>query len=269
MMNLGHEYAKAITRRHFFGKVGLGIGALALHELAAARSSRAASTAAPANRLAPVASSFAPKAKAVIYLHMAGAPSQLDLFDYKPELIRLNGKDCPDEFLKGKRFAFIKGVPKMLGSPFKWAQHGPSGAWLSDVWKHLPGVLGDVSIVKSMNTEQFNHAPAQLLLQTGTQLLGGASMGSWATYGLGTENQNLPGFVVLTSGGKTPDAGVSVWGSGFLPASTRACNAARMATPFSFSRIPRGWIVPAVARLWMRWENSTRCRPGPWVIRRR
>jgi hypothetical protein len=240
MMNLGHEYAKAITRRHFFGKVGLGVGALALQQLAAGRSSRAASTEAPANRLAPVVSSFAPKAKAVIYLHMAGAPSQLDLFDYKPELVRLNGKDCPDEFLKGKRFAFIKGVPKMLGSPFKWAQHGPSGAWLSDVWKHLPGVLGDVSIVKSMNTEQFNHAPAQLLLQTGTQLLGGASMGSWATYGLGTENQNLPGFVVLTSGGKTPDAGVSVWGSGFLPSVYQGVQCRTDGDPVLFLSDPQG-----------------------------
>ena len=118
---------------------------------------------------------LAPKAKSVIYLHMAGSPSQLALFDYKPTLVRLNGQNCPDEFLKGKRFAFIKGVPKMLGTPFKFARHGANGVWLSEVWKHLPGVLDDVAIVKSMNTEQFNHAPAQLLLHTGTQLLGGAS----------------------------------------------------------------------------------------------
>jgi hypothetical protein len=169
------------------------------------------------NPMAPRAPMFAPKAKAVIYLHMAGAPSQLDLFDYKPKLVELNGQDCPEAFLKGKRFAFIRGVPKMLGTPFKFAQHGRAGVWLSDCWKHLPAVLDDVAVVRSMNTEQFNHAPAQLLLHTGTQLLGGASLGSWATYGLGSVNQNLPGFVVLTSGGKTPDAGVSVWGSGFLP----------------------------------------------------
>ena len=193
--------------------MGMGVGAIALNQLLAGESEAA-------GRLSinwPKLAMLAPKAKAVIYLHMAGSPSQLDLFDYKPTLVRLNGQNCPDEFLKGKRFAFIKGVPKMLGTPFKFAQHGPAGVWLSEVWKHLPNVLDDVAIVKSMNTEQFNHAPAQLLLHTGTQLLGGASMGAWATYGLGTLNQNLPGYVVLTSGGKTPDAGVSVWGSGFLP----------------------------------------------------
>ncbi|MCY2966390.1 MAG: DUF1501 domain-containing protein, partial [Planctomycetota bacterium] len=228
-MNWFHESAQAITRRHFFGNSGLGLGAIALQQLLAgdrvrpARAADSESRSAPAatdgvvNPLAPKPTHFPAKAKAVIYLHMAGSPSQLDLFDYKPTLIKHSGQPCPKEFLEGKRFAFIRGVPNMLGSPFQFAQHGPNGAWLSSVWKHLPKVLGEVAIVKTMHTEQFNHAPAQLFLHTGTMLLGGASMGAWATYGLGSESQDLPGFVVLTSGGKTPDAGTSVWGSGYLP----------------------------------------------------
>lgn len=226
-MNLFHESARAITRRFFFGRSGLGLGAIALQQLlsengrrpahAAEDSARHPAPDGPVNPLASRPTHFPAKAKAVIYLHMAGSPSQLDLFDYKPTLNKHNGEPCPKEFLEGKRFAFIRGVPNMLGSPFRFAQHGPSGAWLSSVWNHLPKVLGDIAIVKTMQTEQFNHAPAQLFLHTGTMLLGGASMGAWATYGLGSENQDLPGFVVLTSGGKTPDAGTSVWGSGFLP----------------------------------------------------
>lgn len=237
-MNLRHEFAKAITRRHFFGRVGLGVGAMALQEHLLDR--RTSASPSSANPLAPKPPHFAPKAKSVIYLHMAGAPSQLDLFDYKPELVIHSGEPCPDEFLKGKRFAFIKGVPKMLGTPFQWARHGPSGAWLSEVWKHLPGALDKVAIVKSMTTEQFNHAPAQLFLQTGTQLLGGASIGSWATYGLGSENENLPGFVVLTSGGKTPDAGVSVWGSGFLPSVYQGVQCRTDGDPVLFLSNPAG-----------------------------
>ena len=237
-MNLLHECAKSITRRHFFGKLGMGVGAIALDQLLNDRAR--ADEPGDANPLAPKKPHFAPKAKSIIYLHMAGSPSQLDLFDYKPKLVEHNGQKCPDEFLKGKRFAFIKGVPNMLGTPFKFSQQGPSGAWLSEVWKHLPEVLGDVAIVKSMNTEQFNHAPAQLFLHTGTQLLGGASMGAWATYGLGSENQNLPGFVVLTSGGKTPDAGVSVWGGGFLPSVYQGVQCRTDGDPVLFLSNPKG-----------------------------
>lgn len=218
-MNILHEQARAITRRFFFGQSGMGLGAIALHDLLSHDAVAAPETAGkrPANPLAPKKPHFDAKAKAVIYLHMAGSPSQLDLFDYKPQLVKHNGQPCPKELLEGKRFAFLKGVPNMLGTPFKFAQHDPGGAWLSELWKHLPKVLEHVAIVKTMNTEQFNHAPAQLFLHTGTMLLGGASMGAWATYGLGSESQELPGFVVLTSGGKTPDSGTSVWGSGFLP----------------------------------------------------
>ncbi len=215
IMNLDQSYLQAMTRRHFFGRTGFSLGSIALGSLLA-REGRGAPSAA-VNPVAPRAPMFAAKAKRVIYLHMAGSPSQLDLFDDKPMLRKFDGQPCPKELLEGKRFAFIKGVPFMLGSPFKFARHGRSGAELSELLPHFSTVVDDVAILKSMHTDQFNHAPAQLLVHTGTQRLGGASMGSWITYGLGSENENLPGFVVLLSGAKNPDAGKSLWGSGFLP----------------------------------------------------
>jgi hypothetical protein len=210
---------QATTRRHLLGQGSLGLGGLFLAQASGRWPGGSAVQAAErsSNPLAPRKPPLPAKAKHVIYLHMAGSPSQLDLFDYKPTLQKFNGQPCPAEYLEGKRFAFIRGVPNMLGTPFQFAQHGRGGTWLSELWKHLPGVIDDIAVVKSVHTDQFNHAPAQLYLHTGTSLLGGASMGAWATYGLGSESENLPGFVVLASGGKTPDAGKSVWGSGFLP----------------------------------------------------
>jgi hypothetical protein len=160
---------------------------------------------------------FPGRAKRVIYLHMAGAPSQLELFDFKPELQKLHNQLCPQSLLEGKRFAFIRGVPKMLGPQAVFKQHGQSGATISDNLPHFSTIADEVSFLKAVHTDQFNHAPAQLFVHSGSPRLGRPSIGSWVTYGLGTENSNLPGFVVLTSGGKTPDAGKSVWGSGFLP----------------------------------------------------
>src|SRR6202022_939645 len=153
----------------------------------------------------------------VIYLHMVGGPSQLELFEHKPELKRLDGQDCPASFLAGKRFAFITGVPKLLGSQYPFHQVGQSGQWISDRLPFLEKQVDDLCFIKSMRTDQFNHAPAQLLVQTGNARLGYASFGSWVLYGLGTENQNLPGFIVLLSGGKSPDGGKQLWSSGFLP----------------------------------------------------
>jgi Protein of unknown function (DUF1501) len=206
------------TRRHFLSRCGLGLGALWLGATSG-RSWGASSPIArdPGNPLAPGMPHFAPRAKRIIYLHMAGAPSQHELFDYKPDLIKLNGKECPKEFLEGKQFAFIQGVPKMLGPQFPFQQYGQSGAWVSDRLPHFSKVVDDVCFIKSMHTDQFNHGPAQLLVHTGMAIPGAPSIGSWATYGLGSENQNLPGFIVLTSGGKNPDAGKSVWGAGYLP----------------------------------------------------
>ncbi|MBK7406151.1 MAG: DUF1501 domain-containing protein [Phycisphaerales bacterium] len=209
------DHFRSITRRHFLGQCRIGVGAIALASLMGG-----AASASPPGRVDPFAPRpphFPARAKRVIWLHMAGSPPQQDLFDYKPLLNKLNGQPCPDELLAGERFAFIKGHPKVLGSPYKFARHGQSGAWISELMPNLASIADDLTIVRSMRTDQFNHAPAQLFLYTGSPLLGRPSFGSWVTYGLGTEASDLPGFVVLVSGNKTPSAGKSVWGSGFLP----------------------------------------------------
>jgi len=200
------EQTRAVTRRHFFGQAGLGLGAIALQSVLARDGYSA-----DADYRIPA------KAKSIIYLHMAGSPSQIDLFEHKPALEKFHGKACPQEYLKGKRFAFIKGTPKMLGPLFEYRRYGESGQWISELLPNLAKVIDDVCVVRSMHTDQFNHSPAQLLLHTGNSRPGNPSMGSWVTYGIGSDNDDLPGFVVLASGGKTPSAGKSLWGSGFLP----------------------------------------------------
>ncbi len=213
--------AQLATRRLFLKQCSMGLGALAFSPLINACTSDANGSSNtlfdPTKPLLPKTPHLPGKAKSVIYLHMAGAPSQLELFDYKPELKKLDGQLCPESLLKGKKFAFIRGVPKMLGTIGEFKQRGQSGAWVSHYMPHLAGVADELSFLKAVHTDQFNHAPAQLLMQTGSARLGRPSLGSWVTYGLGSENANLPGFVVLTSGGQNPDAGKSVWGSGFLP----------------------------------------------------
>ena len=213
---LQQEQLQHITRRQFFGRCATGIGSLALASLLNERAFAARTPPAADNPLAPRGPHFAPRARRAIYIHMAGSPSQLDLFDYKPKLTELNGQPCPESLFKKERFAFIKGVPKMLGTPHQFAKHGQSGAELSNLLPQLSSVADDMCIIKSMFTEQFNHAPAQLFLHTGSPRLGRPGMGCWLTYGLGSESQNLPGFVVLVSN-KSPDGGASLWGSGFLP----------------------------------------------------
>jgi hypothetical protein len=200
-----------ITRRHFFGQAGFGIGSLALASLFEEKLFAAS------NPMAPKKPHFAPKAKSIIFLFMAGAPSQLDLFDYKPKLTQYSGQPVPEELIKGERFAFIKGTPRLLGTPHTFERHGRSGAELSNLLPHLAAIVDDIAIVKSMHTTQFNHAPGQIFMSTGHQIPGRPSLGSWLTYGIGSENQNLPGFVVLLSGLSQPDGGKSCWGSGFLP----------------------------------------------------
>jgi hypothetical protein len=230
-----------ITRRHFLRECGLGFGGLALGSLIGCGSpSRKNDALAMMNPMLARAPHFPGKAKAVIYLHMAGAPSQLDLFDYKPELAKLSGQDCPPSLLEGKRFAFIRGVPKMLGPQVNFAQRGQSGAWISDNLPHLSTIADEISFLKAVTTDQFNHAPAQLLLHTGSPRLGRPSMGSWVTYGLGSENSNLPGFVVLTSGGRNPDAGKSVWASGFLPSVYQGVQCRSEGDPVLFLNDPPG-----------------------------
>lgn len=230
-----------ITRRHFLYECGLGLGSLALGTLAGCSSKQSTNNLfAAAHPLLPKAPHFPGKAKSVIYLHMAGAPSQLELFDYKPELQKMSGQLCPPSLLEGKKFAFIRGVPKMLGPQATFKQRGQSGAWISDNLPHISTIADEITFLKAMQTDQFNHAPAQLLLHTGSARLGRPSMGSWVTYGLGSENSNLPGFVVLTSGGRNPDAGKSVWASGFLPSVYQGVQCRSEGAPVLFLNDPEG-----------------------------
>jgi hypothetical protein len=211
------ENLKRTTRRHFFCQCGTGIGVMALASLLRDGDIFAAN-ADPAviNPLAPKPPHFAPKAKQIIYLFMAGAPSQLDLFDYKPRLKELQGQPIPASVVGDQRYAFIKRDAKLLGTPRQFSRHGKCGAELSDALPNLAKVVDDIAIIKSMHTEAFNHAPAEIFLQTGSQQFGRPSMGSWLTYGLGSEATDLPGFVVLSTGGGA-SGGASSWGSGFLP----------------------------------------------------
>jgi hypothetical protein len=210
------------TRRHFFQECGLGLGSMALASLwneghgAAARPPLV-------NPLAPRPSHFKARARNVIFLFMAGGPSQLELFDYKPKLNRLHDKPIPAEFIKGKRFAFMdtfaKKVPKLLATRRKFKKHGKAGTYVSECLPHIAGIVDDIAVVRSMVTNVFNHAPAKLFLNTGSAQAGRPSMGAWVTYGIGSVARNLPGFVVLQSGPRGPRGGAPLWGSGFLPTS--------------------------------------------------
>lgn len=227
-----------VTRRHFLRDCTTGLGAL---WLAGQLQGGAPSVNRDMSRpFAPMAPHFAGRAKRVIFLHMAGAPSHLELFDYKPELVKFDGQTCPQAFLEGKRFAFIQGIPKLLGHRYPFARHGQTGAWLSDRLPHFSRVVDDVCFIKSLHTDQFNHAPAQLAMHTGYSTLGYPSMGSWVTYGLGSTNENLPGFIVLLSGGKTPDSGKSCWGSGFLPSVYQGVQCRSKGDPVLYLGNPEG-----------------------------
>src|SRR5689334_3023063 len=209
---------RQVNRRWFLEQCGVGLGLIALEQLMRDES-RAATPAkiAPANPLAPKAPHFAPKAKRVLFLFMAGAPSHLELFDNKPQLARFDGTLPPADLLKGYRAAFINPNSKLLGPKFKFAKYGQNGTELSGLLPHLSTIVDEIAIVKSMVTDAFNHAPGQLLMNTGTMQFGRPSMGAWATYGLGSESHDLPAFVVFSSGKKGPSGGNSCWGSGFLP----------------------------------------------------
>ncbi len=201
------------TRRHFFSACSVGLGSIALSQLMAADAARTQ------NATAPKPPHFAPKAKSVIFLFMAGGPSQLEMFEYKPQLTKLNGQPIPESFTKGKRFAFMDSSHRseLLGTKAKFKQVGQSGAWIGDLLPHTASIVDDISIVKTCKTDLFNHAPAKFFMNTGSGLFGRPSMGSWITYGLGSECQDLPGFVVLQSGPRGPRGGAVLWSSGVLP----------------------------------------------------
>ena len=240
-MNPIQTYLQNATRRHFLSSSGMGLGAMALSSM----SGVPAMADVPINPIQPLEnrkSHYEPKAKRVIYLHLTGSPPNLDLYDYKPELVDRTGQECPDEFLKGRTFAFTSGKPKLMGTPRQFKRYGESGSWLSDAVPHFheKDVVDEMCFVHSMNTDQFNHAPAELLIYTGSPRSGRPSLGSWATYGLGTENQDLPGFVVLISSGVQPNGGANSYGSGFLPSVFQGVQCRSKGDPVLYVSDPEG-----------------------------
>ena len=209
------------TRRHFFRDCAVGVGSAALSTLLANDAAASGGLTSPGSPrrdpLAPKKPHFPAKAKAVIYLFMAGAPSQLELFEPKPELVKLHGQKVPESFTQGKRFAFIKGDAKLLGSVRKFDRYGDCGMTLSELLPCHRDIVDDVCWLQGMKTDVFNHGPAKCFINTGSPQFGRPSMGAWATYGLGSESDSLPGFVVLQSGPRGPRGGAALYGSGFLP----------------------------------------------------
>ncbi|WP_417380972.1 DUF1501 domain-containing protein [Gimesia sp.] len=210
-MSLNDLGLQELTRRHFFENCAVGAGAIGLAALMQSEQQSQAATSALGKTHHP------PKAKNVIYMFMAGGPSQLEMFDYKPKLQELEGQVIPESYVEGKQFAFLKKDAKLLGTRRKFKKYGEAGTELSDVVPHLASIADDITVLKSMKTDVFNHGPAKLFMNTGTQQFGRPSMGAWVTYGIGSESQNLPGFVVLQSGPRGPRGGAPLWGSGFLP----------------------------------------------------
>ena len=222
-----------LARRWFLKECGIGLGAIAALDLLADETKTAGS-------LAVKPPHFPAKAKRVVYLFMAGAPSHLELFDYKPKLAAMDGKLPPASLLEGYKTAFINPNSKCLGPKFKFAKHGQSGAELSELLPYTAKIADDLTFVKSMTTDAFNHAPAQMLMNTGNMQFGRPSFGSWALYGLGSEAKNLPGFVVFSTGSKGPSGGNSCWGSGFLPTTTAGVQFRNGAEPVLYLSNPEG-----------------------------
>jgi len=233
------ECARLITRRWFFKQCGVGLGSIALASLMKQQRVLASVMPKSVNPLEPKLPHFQSKAKRVIYLFMGGAPSQLDLFDYKPTLVKFNGKPVPQEVVKGQKYAFIRPDAALYASEFKFAKHGQCGAELSEALPHLANVVDDIAIVKSMTTDAFNHAPGQVLMQTGSTQFGRPCFGSWVLYGLGSETENLPGFVVLNSANGL-SGGASLYGSGFLPTVYQGVPFRKTGDPVLFLSNPAG-----------------------------
>ncbi len=230
------QYYLKETRREFLKFTGTGIGALGL---ASALNNNNLYASPGTDSLSFLTPHFLPKAKNVIYIHLVGGPSHLELFDHKPELIRRDGQKCPDHMFKGKQLAFIRDHPTLLGTRFKYNKYGQGGLELSE---HLPlmGKMADhLAVVKTVHTEQFNHAPAQLFLHTGFERFGRPGIGSWVSYGLGSENSDLPNYVVLITG-SVAGAGNSLWGSGFLPTLHQGVEFRSQGDPVLFLSNPKG-----------------------------
>ncbi len=229
-----------VSRRWFLQRCGVGLGSIALSQLFAEAGLAAPLEMQAADPLAPQAPHFAPKPKRVIFLFMAGAPSHLELFDYKPQLAKFDGTLPPADLVKGYRAAFINPSSKLLGPKFKFVKCGQSGTELCELLPQVGKVVDDIAIVKSMVTDAFNHAPGQLLMNTGTMQFGRPSMGAWVLYGLGSETKDLPSFVVFSSGKKGPSGGNSCWGSGFLPTVYQGVQFRSSGDPVLYLSNPRG-----------------------------
>jgi hypothetical protein len=232
------DHLKLTTRRRFFQQCGTGMGALALASLLN-ENLFAADAKSGARSDAPLGPHFKPKAKNIIYLFMSGGPSQLELFDYKPELIKRSGEKTPEELVKNIRLAQIGKDAKLLGTNYKFAKYGQSGMELSELLPRLATIVDDVAFVKSFVTDAFNHDPATIFMNTGAQLAGRPSMGSWFSYGLGSENKDLPAFVVLMTGVGQPLT-VNAWGSGFLPTVHQGVQLRSQGDPVLFVSNPPG-----------------------------
>jgi hypothetical protein len=238
------------TRRHFFSRCSVGVGSIALNSLMAEPATR--------NPLLPKKTHFPAKAKNVIFLFMAGGPSQLDMFEHKPQLTRLNGQPIPESYTAGKRFAFMDSSHRsnLLASRRQFKQHGQSGAWVSDLLPHTASIVDEITLVTTCKTDLFNHAPAKLYMNTGSGLFGRPSMGAWVTYGLGSECEDLPGFVVLQSGPRGPRGGAVLWGSGVLPTTYQGVPLrnqgdpiVNLSTPQKISPAQQRQVVDAVREL--------------------
>ncbi len=252
---LSQQYLEDSTRRHFFGQCGMGIGSMALASLLNP-SHRQAATGTGPNPFAPRLGHFPAKAKNVIFMFQAGGPSHLELFDYKPKLQELSGQVIPKSYVENKRFAFIKQDAKLLGTQRKFRPYGECGMELSEVIPHMAGIADEICLIRSMKTDVFNHGPAKLFVNTGSNRFGRPSMGAWVTYGIGSEAQDLPGFVVLQSGPRGPRGGTPLWGSGFLPTTYQGVpflNGAdpilNLSSPQGFNGERQGEFVEAVTKL--------------------
>jgi len=256
ILNADASASLRASRRQFFSDCGLSLGGIALAALLD-REGTAATSGPP--RTAPLAARsphFAPRAKAVIQLFMAGGPSQLELFDPKPKLHELNGQSIPASYTAGKRFAFIKPDAKLLGSKRRFTRHGESGAELSELLPHTAAIADQLAFIRTMKTDSFNHGPAKLVLATGTPQFGRPSMGSWVMYALGSESQELPGFVVLKSGPRGPRSGAALWGNAFLssvyqgvPLRSSGDPILNLATPPGVSEAEQRRTFEAIGRL--------------------
>ena len=267
---------RALTRRHFLGRSGIGLGSVALSSLLCRDLAAAQQSATQQSGAQPVGAQqsgaqpsgaqlagaqlagahHSPRVKNVIWLFMAGGPSQLDLFEPKPALTRHHGQPVPDELIAGQRFAFLEGRPHLLASPYRFERRGQCGAPVSELLPHLATITDDIAFLKAVHTDQFNHGPAQVFMNTGHPLVGRPSFGSWAMYGLGSEARDLPGFVVLVSGKIDPGAGASCWSSGFLPAThagvrlrTKGEPVPSIANPPGVDRAARGRSIELVGDL--------------------